>query len=297
MGPSRSGTTAGRSPAAPAKATAAAGAPPAAGARSGNARSRNPRSRNPRPAGTGSGNGVATKGRARHRADHGRSINLLPSLPFDGSVDGGEPASRRVLRSQGRRTMRKLLDAAMQAFDERGYHNARINDVVEIANTSRGTFYLYFSNKEDLLRALVAEAGAEATDLYSDLVTRRMDGVDWEDIRVWIGRYSGLWRRYAPLMRAWTDLATIDPELGTQMRKTVDLMSGAMAARIEANNPRLDVDRQAAGVAVLAMIDRFHYLREFTGDPIDGAALDTLTTIVHRALFDTSRPVRETRSP
>ncbi len=65
----------------------------------------------------------------------------------------GAPASRRVLRSQGKRTMRKLLDAAMVAFDNRGYHATRVNDVVEIAKTSHGTFYLYFSNKEDLLRA------------------------------------------------------------------------------------------------------------------------------------------------
>ena len=78
----------------------------------------------------------------------------------------GAPASKRVLRSQGRRTMRKLLDAAMVAFDKRGYHATRVNDVVEIAKTSHGTFYLYFSNKEDLLRALVAEAAGEAQALY-----------------------------------------------------------------------------------------------------------------------------------
>src|SRR5580700_7133512 len=83
-------------------------------------------------------------------------------LNFDGALDpGGGPASRRALRNQGRRTMRKLLDAAMEAFDRRGYHATRVNDIVEIAKTSHGTFYLYFSNKEDLLRALVAEAAVE----------------------------------------------------------------------------------------------------------------------------------------
>ena len=51
-----------------------------------------------------------------------------------------------MLRSQGRRTMRKLLDAAMVAFDQRGYHQTRVNDIVDIAKTSHGTFYLYFSN-------------------------------------------------------------------------------------------------------------------------------------------------------
>ena len=71
----------------------------------------------------------------------------------------GEPASKRALRSQGRKTMRKLLDAAMVVFARRGYHAARVDDIVKVARTSHGTFYLYFSNKEDLLRALVAEAG------------------------------------------------------------------------------------------------------------------------------------------
>ena len=88
----------------------------------------------------------------RHRPD-------ALSLPDADSL--GAPASKRVLRSQGRRTMRKLLDAAMVAFDKRGYHATRVNDVVEIAKTSHGTFYLYFANKEDLLRALVAEAAGE----------------------------------------------------------------------------------------------------------------------------------------
>jgi len=83
-------------------------------------------------------------------------------LPFADVDAVGAPASRRVLRSQGRRTMAKLLNAAMVAFDKRGYHATRVNDVVEIAKTSHGTFYLYFSNKEDLLRALVSEAATEA---------------------------------------------------------------------------------------------------------------------------------------
>ena len=159
-------------------------------------------------------------------------------LPLDevptGDADAvGAPASKRVLRSQGRRTMRKLLDAAMVAFDHRGYHATRVNDVVEIAKTSHGTFYLYFSNKEDLLRALVAEAAAEAQTLYDALSTLPAQGgaPQWEDVHGWIRAYSELWTRYAPLFRAWTDLATIDPELVDVIRSTFTTMSGALASR------------------------------------------------------------------
>ena len=200
----------------------------------------------------------------------------------------GAPASKRVLRSQGRRTMRKLLDAAMVAFDRRGYHATRVNDVVEIAQTSHGTFYLYFSNKEDLLRALVAEAAGEAQVLYDALSTLPAEGgpPQWEDVHGWIRAYSELWTRYAPLFRAWTDLATIDPELVDLIRNTFTTMSGALAKHIGPDSSGHIIDPDAAGLATLAMLDRFHYLREFLGQPIDDVALETMTTMVYRALFD-----------
>ena len=139
----------------------------------------------------------------------------------DGDADAAAaPASNRVQRSQARRTMRKQLDAAMVAFDKRGYHATRVNDIVEIAKTSHGTFYLYFSNKEDLLRALVAEAAGEAQTLYDALsaLPAQGDAPRWEDVHAWVRAYSALWTRYAPLFRAWTDLATIDPDLVDAIR-------------------------------------------------------------------------------
>ena len=200
----------------------------------------------------------------------------------------GAPASKRVLRSQGRRTMRKLLDAAMVAFDKRGYHATRVNDIVEIAKTSHGTFYLYFSNKEDLLRALVAEAAGEAQMLYETLSTLPVEGdaPRWDDVHGWIRAYSELWTRYAPLFRAWTDLATIDPELIDVIRNTFTVMSGALAKQIGSDSSGHMIDPDAAGLATLAMLDRFHYLREFVRQPIDDVALETITTMVYRALFE-----------
>ncbi len=211
-------------------------------------------------------------------------------LPFADADAVGAPASRRVLRSQGKHTMRKLLDAAMVAFDRRGYHATRVNDVVEIAKTSHGTFYLYFSNKEDLLRALVAEAATEAQHLYDTLNTSPELGSapQWEDVRDWVSAYSELWTRYAPLFRAWTDLGTIDPELIDVIRQTFTVMAEALSKQISPEVSGHIIDPEAAGMAVLAMLDRFHYLREFVGQPMDEMAIDTMTTMVYRALFNVS---------
>jgi AcrR family transcriptional regulator len=237
---------------------------------------------------------MATAGAgAPTRAADRPSGGALPTRPFDGALEpAGSPASRRALRNQGRRTMRKLLDAAMEAFDRRGYHATRVNDVVEIAKTSHGTFYLYFSNKEDLLRALVAEAAAEAAGLYASLTVTPEGGAGWDDVRGWVAQYSALWVRYAPLLRAWTDLASTDPELGAQVRQAVNAMCGALTAQMDATSRHAGIEPDTAGMAVIAMLDRFHYLREFVGHPVDDAALDTLATIVYRGLFDGGTPGR-----
>ncbi len=68
--------------------------------------------------------------------------------------------------------MRKLLDAGMRVFAERGYHAARVDDIVRAARTSHGTFYLYFANKEDLLRALAVEIDRLGVKAFTDIGTR-----------------------------------------------------------------------------------------------------------------------------
>jgi AcrR family transcriptional regulator len=233
------------------------------------------------------GSAAAKKSKAPARTATANGPRIADTAPDDGDAIGA-PASKRVLRSQGRRTMRKLLDAAMVAFDKRGYHATRVNDIVEIAKTSHGTFYLYFSNKEDLLRALVSEAAAETRALYDAGSTLSPSGEEpqWDDVHRWICSYSELWTRYAPLFRTWTDLATIDPDLVDAIRQTFTGMSGALTAQIGPDSSGHIIDPDAAGMATLAMLDRFHYLREFVGQPIDDIALETMTTMVYRALFD-----------
>lgn len=46
---------------------------------------------------------------------------------------------------------RMLLDAARTALVRHGYNNLRIDDVAGIAGTAKGTLYLYFRDKMDLL--------------------------------------------------------------------------------------------------------------------------------------------------
>jgi len=181
--------------------------------------------------------------------------------------------------------MRRLLDAAMVVFATRGYHAARVDDIVKVAKTSHGTFYLYFSNKEDLLRALVGEAGEVVASLDRALGPVGPGSEGWAELRGWMGSFSAAWERYSPVLQAWSDLIMSDPELAEQAHLAAGGVAGALAHRIAEAGPPPGIDPAAAADAVIAMVDRFHYLRQFGGQPVDDAAIDTLTTLVHRALF------------
>jgi AcrR family transcriptional regulator len=62
-------------------------------------------------------------------------------------------AAARALRWERRPDERpqELLDAALAVFAERGYRNARIDDVAEAAGVTKGAVYHHFANKEQLL--------------------------------------------------------------------------------------------------------------------------------------------------
>jgi AcrR family transcriptional regulator len=49
----------------------------------------------------------------------------------------------------------ELLSAAVELFVERGFASTRLEDVAKRAGVSKGTLYLYYTNKEDLFKAVV----------------------------------------------------------------------------------------------------------------------------------------------
>ncbi len=86
-------------------------------------------------------------------------IGLSPFSPD--VMDTGTPAaadtSKQPRTERGRRTLRKLLDAAAVEFGERGFHEASISGITARAGTALGSFYTYFDSKEAIFQALVRD--------------------------------------------------------------------------------------------------------------------------------------------
>ena len=202
---------------------------------------------------------------------------------------GGAPAQERELRAQGRKTMRKLLDAGMVVFERRGYHAARVDDIVKVARTSHGTFYLYFANKEDLFRALLTDVAGELTALADDLGDIGPDRAGYDALREWLGRFIDVYDRFGPVIRAWTEAEIDDSDVGRLGENVMGEFATAIIGRL--SEAAVDVpNRQLAALAFIAMVERFNYYvasRRIAADRDD--VLDTLTSILHAGVFGGER--------
>lgn len=199
---------------------------------------------------------------------------------------GGAPAQERELRAQGRKTMRRLLDAAMVVFEKRGYHAARVDDIVKLAKTSHGTFYLYFANKEDLFQALASDVGEQTLALTDNLGAIGPDEAGYQELRAFLERFGELYRAYGPVIRVWTEAEVQGEAVGRMGTELLTGVSAALAKRVARGPGAGKVDPQIAATAFLAMIERFHYYvlsRQIDFD--NDAVLDTLATFAHRGLF------------
>ena len=61
---------------------------------------------------------------------------------------------RRTARREVRR--RELIEAAVTVFSTKGVAGASVDDIVRTAGVAKGTFYLYFATKDDLVNAIAS---------------------------------------------------------------------------------------------------------------------------------------------
>lgn len=48
----------------------------------------------------------------------------------------------------------RIVSAAWKLFNEKGYDNTTVDDIIALSGTSKGSFYYYFESKDALLRTL-----------------------------------------------------------------------------------------------------------------------------------------------
>lgn len=66
-------------------------------------------------------------------------------------------------------TQQKILDAAIDVFAQKGYHDARVDEIVDASKTSKGAVYFYFPSKQDIFLAII--------DKFANLLENRLSAI------------------------------------------------------------------------------------------------------------------------
>jgi AcrR family transcriptional regulator len=156
----------------------------------------------------------------------------------------------------------RIKDAARRIFREFGYTNARVTDIAESAGFSNGAFYRYYTDKYDVMLALLndlLELGSVAVRVPWD-AKRPVESLE-HATRLYLDFYE----ENADLFRVLVEAAQSFSEV-EEMWSTVRAAAIARIERVLQRGKtqrvvRADLDAELAAGLLVAMTDHYAYLR------------------------------------
>jgi AcrR family transcriptional regulator len=173
--------------------------------------------------------------------------------------------------NRGERSRAALVAAARTIFERDGFQNARITDISKFAGMAHGSFYTYFSSKEEIFQEVIKDllvelmgAGSPRTE-NSDGVVARIERAN----RLYLEAYQ----RHARLLRAWDEVATFNDDLAALLRLgQLQFVSRAERTLQKLQREgRLDpgIDPHYAATALTSMVGGFARTWFITGEEFE----------------------------
>jgi len=159
---------------------------------------------------------------------------------------GASPASegKAPRTARGERTLRKILDAALDEFGERGFSEGSVVGITQRANVALGTFYTYFDSKEALFKALVTDMSARVRDHVAPVLKEAGNALDGEGKA--LESYLEFARDHSHVYRIIDEAEFADPEGFEKHYRTT---AARIAARLESGKSRGEVASSESPIA------------------------------------------------
>ena len=141
-------------------------------------------------------------------------------------------AGKAPRTARGEKTMRKILDAALQEFGEKGFGDSSVVSITTRAKVALGTFYTYFDSKEALFAALVQDMSAKVRDHVAPVFATASDGLDAE--RQALAAYLDFVRGHKEVYRIIDEAEFVDPQgFADHYRTTATRIAARLSAAAE----------------------------------------------------------------
>lgn len=134
-------------------------------------------------------------------------------------TEGAVPDAKMPRTERGRRTLRKLLDAAAEEFGEKGFHEASVSSITRRAGVALGSFYTYFDSKDSLFRALVVDMSEKVRTSARSALHDQMDGLEIE--RAALAAFLRFAREHKEIYRIIDEAEFVDPASYRQHYETI----------------------------------------------------------------------------
>jgi AcrR family transcriptional regulator len=228
---------------------------------------------------------VFTKLELHASADPAADIAAI-EVPPAPAVDGLSISDRTAnLSKRAIATVTALADAGAAQFRAKGYRRTSVDDIVEAADVARGTFYKYFSDKQDLLAAVGTEIYG-AGRAFAERITH-VDPLDDEStLRGWLATYITFYDRYSGCIDAWVEGTTDDAivvAIGENGQVLMDLGAAQMLTHRSGPYP---YDPVLSALVLRALVTRVPQASLDLPEPItEDEVLDLLMTCIRRGFF------------
>jgi len=175
-----------------------------------------------------------------------------PHPPVFSSGEDLPPVPRQA---RSRATRRRIMDAAMVLFAERGFQATAVGGITARAETAAGAFYLYFRSKRQLLVVLMNDliAALSRLDLQPKSGASIRDG-----LRVFLAQAFRADRQYYGVIRAWQEAALTDPQLAA-MQNALEAWTQKRILRVFLQLQRLPGARASRDLTGFARIMDRHF--------------------------------------
>ncbi|MFQ5419555.1 MAG: TetR/AcrR family transcriptional regulator [Anaerolineae bacterium] len=182
-------------------------------------------------------------------------------------------------------TKERILDAALNIFSRKGYYDTRLDEIVAESETSKGSIYFHFPNKERLFIALV--------DQFADLLERRVTEAIQNESGMKRVRLAletviatfGKYRRPAKILLVQAvGLGAIFEEKRNEVNdRFADLIAGYLQEAIDLGDIP-PVDMEVVSYAWMGAIYNVIIRWVYTGEPEPGRILDALLPVLLKSV-------------
>ncbi|WP_245606971.1 TetR/AcrR family transcriptional regulator [Pseudonocardia spinosispora] len=203
-------------------------------------------------------------------------------------------------RTQGSRAERRdqirarLLEAVEQLLaDGENFTELSVERLVSLAGVSRSTFYVYFEDKGELIRAWLTDIISEL-DVAAQAWWALGPDAGWDDLRAVLGRVVDVYRPHTTLMAAAFDAAAYDTGVRDQVEAMMQRNIAGLRKHIRAGQAAGFVDESLPSAQTAAwltwMAERgLHRLVKDASDEDLTNLVDAYTSIVWNTLYAQAR--------